>query len=65
MGVPIQASVFAFSLAVAPRQAWAGVDPPDFVQWIKEGKYAVKWTRLSCGKSKDNQRRIEMCSQGD
>ena len=24
-------------------------------QWIKEGKYAVKWTRLSCRNFRDNQ----------
>jgi hypothetical protein len=29
-------------------------------QWIKEGKYAVKWTRLSCHAFKDNQARLQL-----
>ncbi len=29
-------------------------------QWIKEGKYAVKWTRLSCRNFKDNQTRLHL-----
>ena len=29
-------------------------------QWIKEGKYAVKWTRLSCRDFKDNQARLQL-----
>jgi hypothetical protein len=29
-------------------------------QWIKEGKYAVKWTGLSCHNSKDNQIRLQL-----
>jgi len=29
-------------------------------QWIKEGKYAVKWTRLSCRDFKDNQVRLRL-----
>ena len=29
-------------------------------QWIKEGKYAVKWTRLSCRSFKDNQVRLQL-----
>ena len=29
-------------------------------QWIKEGKYAVKWTRLSCRNFKDNQVRLQL-----
>ena len=29
-------------------------------QWIKEGKYAVKWTRLSCHDFKDNQVRLQL-----
>ena len=29
-------------------------------QWIKEGKNAVKWTKLSCRKSKDNQTRLQL-----
>jgi len=29
-------------------------------QWIKEGKYAVKWTRLSCRSFKDNQLRLQL-----
>jgi hypothetical protein len=29
-------------------------------QWIKEGKYAVKWTRLSCRTFKDNQARLQL-----
>ncbi len=29
-------------------------------QWIKEGKYAVKWTRLSCRNFKDNQTRLQL-----
>jgi hypothetical protein len=29
-------------------------------QWIKEGKYAVKWTRLSCQSFKDNQARLQL-----
>ena len=27
-------------------------------QWIKEGKNAVKWTKLSCRMFKDNQTRL-------
>ncbi len=30
------------------------------MQWIKEGKYAVQWTRLSCRNSKDNQTRLQL-----
>ena len=29
-------------------------------QWIKEGRYAVKRTRLSCRDSKDNQARLQL-----
>ena len=29
-------------------------------QWIKEGKNAVKWTKLSCRTFKDNQTRLQM-----
>jgi len=29
-------------------------------QWIKEGKYAVKWTRLSCRTFRDNQARLQL-----
>jgi hypothetical protein len=29
-------------------------------QWIKEGKHAVKWTRLSCRNFKDNQTRLQL-----
>jgi len=29
-------------------------------QWIKEGKYAVKWTRLSCRSFTDNQARLQL-----
>jgi hypothetical protein len=29
-------------------------------QWIKEGKNAVKWTKLSCRKFKDNQTRLQL-----
>ncbi len=29
-------------------------------QWIKEGKYAVKWTRLSCRNFRDNQTRLQL-----
>ena len=28
-------------------------------QWIKEGKNAVKWTKLSCRTFKDNQTRLQ------
>jgi hypothetical protein len=28
-------------------------------QWIKEGKYALKWTRLSCRRFADNQVRLQ------
>ncbi len=28
--------------------------------WIKEGKYAVRWTRLSCHDFKDNQARLQL-----
>ena len=31
-------------------------------QWIKEGKNAVKWTKLSCLKFKDNQTRLQLFS---
>ena len=29
-------------------------------QWIKEGKYALKWTRLSCHDFIDNQVRLQL-----
>jgi hypothetical protein len=29
-------------------------------QWIKEGKNAVKWTKLSCRRFKDNQARLQL-----
>ncbi len=29
-------------------------------QWIKEGKNAVKWTRLSCRNFRDNQVRLQL-----
>jgi Transposase DDE domain group 1 len=29
-------------------------------QWIKEGKNAIKWTRLSCRRFKDNQARLQL-----
>ncbi len=29
-------------------------------QWIKEGKNAVKWTKLSCRTFKDNQTRLQL-----
>ena len=29
-------------------------------QWIKEGKYAVKWTRLSCHDFRDNEIRLQL-----
>jgi hypothetical protein len=29
-------------------------------QWIREGKYAVKWTRLSCRSFKENQARLQL-----
>jgi len=29
-------------------------------QWIKEGKYAVKWTKLSCRTFRDNQTRLQL-----
>jgi hypothetical protein len=31
-------------------------------QWIREGKYAVKWSRLSCRGFKDNQVRLQLFS---
>ncbi len=29
-------------------------------QWIKEGKQALKWTKLSCRRFKDNQARLQL-----
>ena len=29
-------------------------------QWIREGKYAVKWTKLSCRTFRDNQTRLQL-----
>ena len=29
-------------------------------QWIKEGKNAVKWTKLSCRRFKDNAARLQL-----
>ena len=29
-------------------------------QWIKEGKNAVKWTKLSCRRFKDNEARLHL-----
>ena len=34
--------------------------PTSAEQWIKEGKYAVKWTRLSCRNFKDNQTGLQL-----
>jgi len=31
-------------------------------QWIKEGKYALNWTRLSCHDFVDNQVRLQLCA---
>jgi len=33
-------------------------------QWIKEGKYALKWTRLSCHDFDDNQVRLQLFAMG-
>jgi hypothetical protein len=33
-------------------------------QWIKEGKNAVKWTRLSCRRFKVNQARLQLFALG-
>jgi len=33
-------------------------------QWIKEGKKAVKWTKLSCHDFADNQVRLSRCTSG-
>jgi hypothetical protein len=32
-------------------------------QWIKEGKCAVKWTRLSCHNFKNNEVRLQLLAQ--
>jgi len=32
-------------------------------QWIKEGKYALKWTRLSCHYFDDNQVRLQLFTE--
>ena len=29
-------------------------------QWIKQGKHAVKWTKLSCQRFKDNEARLQL-----
>ncbi|HBK78714.1 MAG TPA: IS1380 family transposase, partial [Nitrospinae bacterium] len=29
-------------------------------QWIKEGKHAIRWTRLSCHKFRDNAVRFQL-----
>ena len=29
-------------------------------QYIKEGKHAIKWTRLSCGKFRNNAVRLQL-----
>ena len=29
-------------------------------QWIKEGKHAIKWTRLSCRKFRNNEVRLQL-----
>jgi hypothetical protein len=29
-------------------------------QWIKEGKHAIRWTRLSCQRFKDNEVRLQL-----
>jgi hypothetical protein len=31
-------------------------------QWIKEGKTAIKWTRLSCRRFRDNAVRLQLCA---
>ena len=35
-------------------------DYPTAEQWIKEGKYALNWTRLSCHDFVDNQVRLQL-----
>jgi DDE family transposase len=34
-------------------------------QWIKEGKNALNWTRLSCRRFKDNQTRLQLFALAD
>ena len=34
-------------------------------QYIKEGKHALKWTRLSCGKFRNNEVRLHPDGWGD
>ena len=43
-------------LLLAERSAVKGTAE----QWIKEGKYALKWTRLSCHDFVDNQVRLQL-----
>ena len=34
-------------------------------QWVKEGKNAVKWTKLSCRRFKDNAARLQLFALAD
>ena len=54
----IQDRTFRFAVRVLklPRALQRGTAE----QWIREGKYAVKWTRLSCHDFKDNQVRLQL-----
>ena len=44
---------------VAARRA-SGCFLQSAEQYIKEGKYAIKWSRLSCGKFRNNEVRLQL-----
>jgi hypothetical protein len=46
------------SLRVAAKRT--RVSSPTAEQWIKEGKNAVKWTKLLCRRFKDNAARLQL-----
>jgi hypothetical protein len=49
----------AVSLTRVAHPAFRG-DGLTAEQWIKEGKNAIQWTRLSCRRFKDNQTRLQL-----
>ena len=44
----------------AERVTWFYNQRGKAEQYIKEGKYAIKWTRLSCGKFRNNEVRLQL-----
>ena len=56
----IKAVAFLFELSISSRTGGHLEWRTAAEQWIKEGKNAVKWTKLSCRTFKDNQTRLQL-----